>query len=90
MVWWLEFDGDGFDGDVPVRSLALRDRRLTRLCFDSWSGHTLFRLEDWWIAGWEDLEIDLRFFIADVVQHWLHPLHVGTRCPPPHYHSLLI
>ncbi len=53
MGWWLAFGGDGFDGDVPVRGLALRDRRLVRLCYDSWTGDTIFhlrrRLEDWWV-----------------------------------------
>ena len=53
MAWGLEFDGDGLDGNVPVRGPAPRDRRFIRLCFDSWRGHTLFglrlHLEDWWI-----------------------------------------
>jgi hypothetical protein len=53
MAWWLEFDGDGFDADLPDRSLALRDRRLKRIYFDAWSGHTDYnlraRLREWWL-----------------------------------------
>ena len=43
MAWWLEEES----------SLALRDKRLTRTCFDSWTGYIQFnlreRVEEWLI-----------------------------------------
>jgi hypothetical protein len=55
MAWWLEFDGDGFDGDVPDRSLPLRDRRLKSIYFDAWSGHTEYNLRERILGWWIDL-----------------------------------
>ena len=36
MAWWLEEES----------SLALRDKRLTRTCFDSWTGYIQFNLRE--------------------------------------------